>query len=108
VEDLYVPSCLFHMHVYKYVIIGSVATDSGVLQVKLLTSSGLLKYKTECAPSNGYFLIPLYDKVRSRVSYSSYATLLMLYSISARTPGLAVCLMILCVYIYCDLTAKVG
>ena len=25
--------------------------------------SGVLKYKTDCAPNNGYYLIPLYDKV---------------------------------------------
>ena len=24
---------------------------------------GVLKYNTNCAPNNGYFLIPLYDKV---------------------------------------------
>ena len=24
---------------------------------------GVLKYNTDCAPNNGYFLIPLYDKV---------------------------------------------
>lgn len=32
-------------------------------QVKLVTVSGVLKYKTDCAPNNGYFLLPLYDKV---------------------------------------------
>ena len=32
-------------------------------QVQLLSRSGAVKYKTECAPNNGYFLIPLYDKV---------------------------------------------
>ena len=34
-----------------------------IMQMRLVTLSGLLKYKTECAPSNGYFLMPLYDKV---------------------------------------------
>ena len=33
------------------------------MQVKLFTKSGVQKYKTDCAPNNGYFLIPLYDKV---------------------------------------------
>ena len=31
--------------------------------MKLYTKQGILKYKTDCAPNNGYFLIPLYDKV---------------------------------------------
>ena len=36
---------------------------SPCLQVKLLSkSSGLLKFKTDCAPNSGYYLIPLYDK----------------------------------------------
>lgn len=33
------------------------------LQMKLLTKQGIIKSQTECAPNNGYFLIPLYDKV---------------------------------------------
>ena len=32
-------------------------------QVNLYTKSGAVKYSSECAPNNGYFLIPLYDKV---------------------------------------------
>ena len=31
--------------------------------MKLLTKQGMIKSQTECAPNNGYFLIPLYDKV---------------------------------------------
>ena len=31
--------------------------------MKLLTKQGIIKSQTECAPNNGYFLIPLYDKV---------------------------------------------
>ena len=31
--------------------------------MKLYGKSGALKYNTDCAPNNGYFLIPLYDKV---------------------------------------------
>lgn len=33
------------------------------LQIKLYTKHGTLKYQTDCAPNNGYFMIPLYDKV---------------------------------------------
>ena len=33
-------------------------------QVKFLSkSTGSVKYKTNCAPKNGYYLVPLYDKV---------------------------------------------
>ena len=32
------------------------------VEVVLYTSSGVVKYRTDCAPNNGYFLIPLYDK----------------------------------------------
>ena len=32
-------------------------------QIKLYTKQGSLKYQTDCAPINGYFMIPLYDKV---------------------------------------------
>ena len=31
--------------------------------MNLYTKSGTVKYRSECAPNNGYFLIPLYDKV---------------------------------------------
>ncbi|KAK7072547.1 hypothetical protein SK128_022649 [Halocaridina rubra] len=30
--------------------------------IKLFTKQGNLKYETECAPNNGYYFIPLYDK----------------------------------------------
>ena len=33
------------------------------VKVNLYTGSGAVKYRSECAPNNGYFLIPLYDKV---------------------------------------------
>ena len=33
-----------------------------MLQVKLYTRQGALKYQTDCAPNNGYFMIPIYDK----------------------------------------------
>ncbi|XP_018425571.1 PREDICTED: nodal modulator 3-like [Nanorana parkeri] len=33
-----------------------------LIEVKLYTKQGTLKYQTDCAPNNGYFMIPLYDK----------------------------------------------
>lgn len=30
--------------------------------MKLYTVQGSIKYQTDCAPNNGYYLIPLYDK----------------------------------------------
>lgn len=42
-----------------------------VLQIKLYTKQGSLKYQTDCAPINGYFMIPLYDKVMFLKSLSS-------------------------------------
>ncbi|XP_054167363.1 BOS complex subunit NOMO3-like [Oppia nitens] len=30
--------------------------------IKLLTDKGIVKYTTDCAPNNGYYFIPLYDK----------------------------------------------
>ncbi|XP_065063389.1 BOS complex subunit NOMO1-like [Rhopilema esculentum] len=32
------------------------------VEVKLYTKTGALKFKTECAPNNGYFLVAVYDK----------------------------------------------
>ncbi|XP_022098471.1 nodal modulator 1-like [Acanthaster planci] len=32
------------------------------VEVKLYTRTGALKYQTDCAPNNGYFMIPIYDK----------------------------------------------
>ena len=37
--------------------------------MKLYTKQGVLKYKTDCAPNNGYFLIPLYDKVNKQTFF---------------------------------------
>ena len=31
-------------------------------QVKLYTKQGSLKYQTDCAPNNGYYMVPVYDK----------------------------------------------
>ncbi|CAN2390507.1 carbohydrate binding, partial [Pristimantis euphronides] len=33
-----------------------------LIEVRLYTKQGTLKYQTDCAPNNGYFMIPLYDK----------------------------------------------
>lgn len=33
-----------------------------ISQVKLYTKQGSLKYQTDCAPNNGYYMIPVYDK----------------------------------------------
>ncbi|XP_078724820.1 BOS complex subunit NOMO1-like [Lampetra fluviatilis] len=33
-----------------------------LIEIKLYTKQGNLKYQTDCAPNNGYFMIPLYDK----------------------------------------------
>ncbi|XP_065096075.1 BOS complex subunit NOMO1 [Paramisgurnus dabryanus] len=33
-----------------------------LIEIKLYTKQGSLKYQTDCAPINGYFMIPLYDK----------------------------------------------
>uniref|UniRef100_A0A8C8RUX9 Nodal modulator 1 n=1 Tax=Pelusios castaneus TaxID=367368 RepID=A0A8C8RUX9_9SAUR len=33
-----------------------------LIEIKLYTKHGTLKYQTDCAPNNGYFMIPLYDK----------------------------------------------
>jgi len=32
------------------------------VEIKLYTKQGALKFKTECAPNNGYFLVAVYDK----------------------------------------------
>ncbi|XP_034946758.1 nodal modulator 1 [Chelonus insularis] len=36
--------------------------DYSKVQIKLFTKSGSLKDQTECAPNNGYYFLPLYDK----------------------------------------------
>ena len=43
------------------------------LQIQLFSKSGTLKEKTDCAPNNGYFLIPVYDKVFSPFSVNLFA-----------------------------------
>uniref|UniRef100_A0AAY4ATN9 Nodal modulator 1 n=1 Tax=Denticeps clupeoides TaxID=299321 RepID=A0AAY4ATN9_9TELE len=39
-----------------------VEINYSVIEIKLYTKLGSLKYQTDCAPINGYFMIPLYDK----------------------------------------------
>lgn len=45
---------------------GFVKSDFGInysrVEIKLYSKQGSLKYQTDCAPNNGYYLIPLYDK----------------------------------------------
>ncbi|XP_014667742.1 PREDICTED: nodal modulator 3-like isoform X2 [Priapulus caudatus] len=33
-----------------------------LVEIKLYTRQGTLKYQTDCAPNNGYYMVPLYDK----------------------------------------------
>uniref|UniRef100_A0A2I3GSG7 Uncharacterized protein n=2 Tax=Nomascus leucogenys TaxID=61853 RepID=A0A2I3GSG7_NOMLE len=39
-----------------------VEINYSLIEIKLYTKHGTLKYQTDCAPNNGYFVIPLYDK----------------------------------------------
>lgn len=58
-------------------------------QVHLLTRSGTLKEQTDCAPNNGYFLIPIYDKVRcTQYKASERSLLLLVYSQKLNAPPL--------------------
>ncbi|KAG9337622.1 hypothetical protein JZ751_028379 [Albula glossodonta] len=43
-----------------------VEINYSLIEIKLYTKQGSLKYQTDCAPINGYFMIPLYDKVLSK------------------------------------------
>ena len=36
--------------------------DFSKIEIKLYTKQGALKDSTDCAPNNGYYLIPVYDK----------------------------------------------
>ena len=38
------------------------AIDYSQISIKLYTKQGALKDATDCAPNNGYYLIPVYDK----------------------------------------------
>ena len=46
----------------------TVALNFERVEVKLYTKQGALKFKTECAPNNGYFLVAVYDKVGAYIS----------------------------------------
>eukprot|EP00117_Sycon_ciliatum_P034733 scpid18325/ scgid26454/ Nodal modulator 2; pM5 protein 2 len=39
-----------------------ISVNFSQVEVVLCTKDGVEKYRTDCAPNNGYFLIPLYDK----------------------------------------------
>jgi len=39
-----------------------VEINFSMVEVKLYTKLGSLKYQTDCAPNNGYYMIPVYDK----------------------------------------------
>ncbi|XP_030637275.1 nodal modulator 1 [Chanos chanos] len=39
-----------------------VEINYSLIEIRLYTKQGSLKYQTDCAPINGYFMIPLYDK----------------------------------------------
>ena len=41
-----------------------VPIDYEKVEVRLYTKQGSFKFKTECAPNNGYFLVAIYDKVQ--------------------------------------------
>ncbi|XP_066273617.1 BOS complex subunit NOMO1-like [Branchiostoma lanceolatum] len=38
-----------------------VEINYSLIEIKLYTPQGSLKYQTDCAPNNGYFMIPLYE-----------------------------------------------
>lgn len=40
----------------------AVPIDFSQLEVVLSTASGHVKYRTECAPNNGYYFLPFYEK----------------------------------------------
>jgi hypothetical protein len=40
----------------------SKSIDFSKINVQLLTKQGGLKYETDCAPNNGYYFIPVYEK----------------------------------------------
>uniref|UniRef100_A0A8D0GN98 Prealbumin-like fold domain-containing protein n=1 Tax=Sphenodon punctatus TaxID=8508 RepID=A0A8D0GN98_SPHPU len=46
-----------------------VEINYSLIEIKLYTKHGTLKYQTDCAPNNGYFMIPLYDKLIFSVSF---------------------------------------
>uniref|UniRef100_A0A8C2G207 Nodal modulator n=1 Tax=Cyprinus carpio TaxID=7962 RepID=A0A8C2G207_CYPCA len=60
-----------------------VEINYSVIEIKLYTKQGSLKYQTDCAPINGYFMIPLYDKGSLKWTHYSpvmYRVILYLYA----------------------------
>ncbi|XP_013400762.1 nodal modulator 2 [Lingula anatina] len=67
-EFLNVLLCVLHAtHAQDVMVCGGfvkadVEINFSQVEVKLYTPQGSLKYSTDCAPNNGYYSIPLYDK----------------------------------------------
>ncbi|KAL1492503.1 hypothetical protein ABEB36_010747 [Hypothenemus hampei] len=47
-----------------------VPIDFSKVEVKLITKHGIVKDRTQCAPNNGYYFIPLYDKGELKLELS--------------------------------------
>jgi hypothetical protein len=43
------------------------AIDFSRINIRLLTKQGALKYETDCAPNNGYYFVPVYEKGEYRL-----------------------------------------
>ncbi|XP_068100865.1 BOS complex subunit NOMO1-like [Hyperolius riggenbachi] len=61
--------CWDWLHAADDIVVGcggfvksDVDINYSLIEIKLYTKQGTLKYQTDCAPNNGYFMIPLYDK----------------------------------------------
>ncbi|XP_053550913.1 nodal modulator 3 [Bombina bombina] len=61
--------CFVGVHGADDIVVGcggfvksDVDINYSLIEIKLYTKQGTLKYQTDCAPNNGYFMIPLYDK----------------------------------------------
>uniref|UniRef100_F6VG31 Uncharacterized protein n=1 Tax=Ciona intestinalis TaxID=7719 RepID=F6VG31_CIOIN len=59
----------FATNVYSQEILGcggfvksDVPIDFSQIEIQLVTSEGMLKYQAECAPNNGYFMVPFVEK----------------------------------------------
>ncbi|XP_043236772.1 nodal modulator 1-like [Amphibalanus amphitrite] len=66
---IFIILCCFTARCYSDGILGcggfvrsSVDIEYSKVQVKLYTKQGSLKYQTDCAPNNGYYFMPIYDK----------------------------------------------
>ncbi|XP_066158113.1 BOS complex subunit NOMO3 isoform X2 [Euwallacea fornicatus] len=47
-----------------------VSIDFSKVEVKLVTKQGIVKDRTHCAPNNGYYFLPLYDKGELKLELS--------------------------------------